>query len=183
MKRGNKFILTVLGLAVISYSLAACGRDLKQTQETTPPGKPTATGKKQFLPPQPPPEILPVTGKVLEILDTGSFMYVSLDWKGKPVWATVPGVELKVGDVISLDHATMFKGFHSTVLNRTFDELIFASGVVGKAPRARVANNSNPRDPRNRRSARLLAGLAPVGAPAAPVSAPPSGKTAAKTGL
>lgn len=157
------------------FCLAACSRDKDQAKQAVAPVKPAETAKRQPLPPQPPPEILPVSGKVLEVIDTGSFIYVLVDWQGQKVWATVPGVDLKVGEVIGLDHATMFEKFHSNALNRTFDKLIFASGVVGKPPRSRVVNKANPKDPKSRRSGKIAAGLAP-----APPK--PTGKVTAKAG-
>lgn len=166
-----KLMVLVLGA---SLCLAACSRDKEKVKQTM-PAKPVETAKSQSLPPSPPPEILPVTGKVLEILDTDSFLYVLLDWQGKQVWATIPGVDLKVGEVISLDHATMLEGFHSKALNRTFDELIFASGVAGKGPRSRVAKGASPKDPKNRRSGKFMGVLQP-----APPR--PNGKAAEKVG-
>lgn len=159
---GSRIRLMFLVL-VVSLCVAACSSDKDKAKQSVP----AETAKGQTAP-EPPPEILPVTGKVLEIIDTGGFLYVSLDWNGKQVWATVPGVDLKVGEVISLDHATMFPNFHSNTLNRTFDELIFASAVVGKSPRSRAANHSNPNDPRNRRSGKIAG--APVPAPPKPVA-------------
>ncbi|NTV12819.1 MAG: hypothetical protein HGA96_02605 [Desulfobulbaceae bacterium] len=179
-----KCLAIALLLPVFSFALAACGRDADKEKPVAPPAKPEvsaakpgAVARRPSLP-QPPPKILPVSGKILEILDTGSFIFVLVDWQDKKVWATVPSVELKVGEVISLDHATMIKGFHSKTLNRTFDELIFASSVVGKSPRPRVVSKGNPNDPRNRRSGKLMSGLAPAPAPASPV--PPVAKPSAK---
>lgn len=164
-------IKLMMFILVAVLSVTACSRDKDKAKQAVP----VEAAKKEVVPEPPPPPILPVNGKVLEILDTGSFIYVQLDWNGKKVWAAVPGVELKVGEVISLDHATMFPNFRSTALNRTFDELIFASAVVGKAPRSRVANNANSKDPRNRRSGKIAA----TPTPAPPM---PTGKVAGKAG-
>lgn len=163
-------------MLVASLCVAACSRDKEQAKQGA-PTNPSETAKvKSVPPPPPPPEFLQVTGKVLEILDTGSFIYVSLDWNGKQVWAAVPGADLKVGEVITLEHATMLdKGFQSSALNRTFDEMIMASSVVGKAARSRAANSSNPKDPKNRRSGKLMA----IPSPAPPR---PTGKGAGKAG-
>lgn len=169
----SKIKLMVLVL-VASLCLSACSRDKEKAKQTV-PTKPAETAKSQSPPPLPPPEILPVTGKVLEILDTGSFLFVLLDWQGKRIWATIPGVDLKVGEVISLEHATMMEGFHSNALNRTFAELIFASGVAGKGPRRRVAKGASPKDPKNRRSGKFMG----VPQPAPPR---PTGKVAEKVG-
>jgi len=165
---GGKMKLALLVLGGV-LCLTACSRDKDQAKQEA-PAKPGETAKMKFDPPVPPPEILPVAGKVVEVIDTGSFIYVLIDWKGKKVWATVPGVDLKVGEEISLDHATMFKGFHSNALNRDFDELIFASAVVGKSPRPRVAKGVNPNDPAGRRSGKIP--LAPVPAPPRPTGKP-----------
>lgn len=176
---------TMLWLIVFSFPLAACGRDVDKDKPTLAPEKPavSAVNPNQVakIPSSAPPEeFLPVTGKVLEIQDTGSFLFVSLDWQGKQVWATVPGVDLKVGEMVTLDHAALVKKFHSKVLNRTFDELIFASSVVGKSPRLRMANNADPKDPRNRRSGKLMAGLPLPSVPPAPVPARPVAKPGGK---
>jgi len=176
MNRRLKCLSSAMMLAVFSFAWAACGRDTDKDKPSIPPPaqvKPNPAAKR---PPMPPAVILPVKGKVLEILDTGSFVYVALDWEGKKVWATMPGVELKVGEVISLDHASMIKSFNSKTLNRTFDELIFAGGVTGKRPRPREGNiAANPKDPRNRRSGKLM-GVTPQMVPPAPVPAKPAVK-------
>jgi hypothetical protein len=161
---GGKIGLMSL-LLVVTLCLSACSRDKEQAKQDI-PAKPASAAKVQQEPPPPPPEILPVAGKVLEILDTGSFVYLLIDWNGKKVWATVPGVDLKVGETVSLDHAAMFKGFHSNALNRDFDELIFASSVIGKSPRNRVAKSVNPNDPGGRRSGKIP--LSPLPAPPRP---------------
>lgn len=171
----SKIRLMVMLAMAASLCMAGCSRDKKEVKKAA-PAKPAETAKMQIEPLPPPPEILPVTGKVLEILDTGSFLFVALDWDGKKVWTAVPGVDLKVGEVISLDHATMVeKDFHSNALNRTFEKLIFASGVVGKAPRNRVASRANSKDPRNRRSGKIM-GVPPPAPPR------PNGKVAGKVG-
>lgn len=168
----SKIKLMVLML-VVSLCVAACSRDKKQAKKEAP----AETAKGQVRPAPPPPEIFPVSGKVLEVIDTGSFIYVALDWKGERVWATVPGVDLKVGEVISLDHANMIeKDFHSTALNRTFEKLIFASGIEGRPPRSRA---NNPKDSKNRRSGKLMA--IPSPAPPRPTEKV-TGKVAAKAG-
>lgn len=171
MNHRIKGISTALVLAAFSLTLLACSRDKDKDKQVVTAEKPGKPAIRQPLP-QPPPKILPVSGKVLEILDTGGFIFVALDWQGKKVWATVPGVALKVGEVISLDHATMIKNFHSKALNRTFDELIFASSVIGKESRPRVANKANPKDPKNRRSGALTAGHPPSPAPPKPIVKP-----------
>ena len=174
-----KCISTALLLAVFSLASVACGRDVDKDKQAALPTNPGSGAKQQPLAPD---EILPVSGQVLEILDTGSFLFVSLDWQGKKVWTTVPGVELKVGEMISLDHATMIKDFHSKALNRTFDELIFASGVIGKPHRPRTVNTANLKDPKNRRSGQLMNGTVPSPVPPAPAKPQGLAKPGAKSG-
>lgn len=188
-----KCLWAVLILAV--FSLSACGRDSEPEKQAATPEKQAAAPEKQateavkpevapaqpgqapkrtrYSPP-PPPKILPVKGKVLEIIDTGNFLFVSLDWEGKKVWATVPGVELKLGEVVALDHAAMIKSFRSETLNRTFDNLIFASGVIGKQPRPRMANNAKLKDPKARRSGQFVGSMPLRPAPPLPVPKQPA---------
>lgn len=194
MKYCGKRISAAVLLAAFSLGLSACGRDADQEKQATSapvksemtpvkpemtPVKPEMTPAKPEVAPMkpgetakrtrplpPPPVFLPVKGKILEIQDTGSFVFVSLDCQGKQVWATVPSVDLKVGEEIALDHASMVRKFHAKSLNRTFDELIMAAGVAGKSPRAR--GNINSKDPRNRRSGMLMAGQPMKPAPALP---------------
>lgn len=177
-----KGLSKTLLLVVFSLALAACSRGGDKDKKTTSPEKSdvssTQTNKvakktPPSLPPQPPPKILPVSGKVLEILDTGGFLFVALDWQGKKVWATVPGVDLKVGEVISLDHATMIKDFHSKALNRTFDELIFASSIGGKSPRPMAANGAKSKGSSGKRAAENMGGLSPMAMPSTPVPGKP----------
>jgi hypothetical protein len=202
MKLPGKRILAAVLAAAFTFALSACGRDVEQQekQATTAPAKADQTPGKAEMPPAkphapvkkgrsmlPPPEDLPVSGKILEIKDIGSFIFVSMDWQGKKIWATVPGVDLKVGEEISLEHASRIRNFHVKSLNRTFDELIMASSVKGKAPRPRTENSQNalPGDPRKRRSGMMLGGsgmnVAPAPIPAKPVPARPAGAPAAKT--
>lgn len=69
------------------------------------------------------------TGLVLEAFNVGSYTYMRLDMHGNEVWVACPPVELKEGDEVGFSGAMMMQDFHSKSLDRTFDKILFASGV------------------------------------------------------
>lgn len=157
MKRSKLIIAATL--AAISIILAGCERKPAQKEEE---GKPAAVSEAKQAP-----EVMTITGKVLEILDGGNFIFIRLDTEGKKIWATVPSVDVKIGEEVTLRNANIFKKFYSKNLQRSFDELIFSSGVDGKTAKRRPAAASDGQSLRSRRSQRL-SGLGP--------ELPPSGK-------
>ncbi len=70
-------------------------------------------------------------GKVAETMDASGYTYVRLDdGSGKEIWAAVPKAELKVGEEISLQGGSVMENFNSKTLNKTFEKIIFATGVT-----------------------------------------------------
>ena len=99
------------------------------------------TGKNQATPPLPkghppmeaPKEVQPITGKVLQSMDSGGYTYVYLQQdKGKKIWVAMPTAKMTVGKKVSLVPGEEFTNFKSTTLNRTFDKIIFSVGPVPK---------------------------------------------------
>lgn len=69
-------------------------------------------------------------GKVVETMDASGYTYVRLDdGSGKEMWAAVPKTDLKVGEEISLQGGSVMENFNSKTLNKTFEKIIFATGV------------------------------------------------------
>lgn len=126
-------LLLVL-LAVLSSSLAACSRDRK-AEAPAKPAKTVVPATKMLPPPRPAPELSAVSGRVLEVLEDGNHIFLLIDRGNEQSWATVPATDLKIGERISLENAAPFGKFYSNSLERTFDSLIFATGISGKSPR------------------------------------------------
>ncbi|MBU0674108.1 MAG: hypothetical protein KJ950_05655 [Proteobacteria bacterium] len=161
----KRTILT--GLAILTIGLTGCGNNQTdpQTGNKAPvdaaPVKtePAAKVAYQGSPPPnlPPEQILTITAKVLEVLDGGSFTFLKIDWDGKQPWAAVPASEVKKGQEVTLLNAAVIPNFQSSALHRSFDEIIFASGIEGVNPRNRQAKGGPPRDIMERRSMQLVA--------------------------
>jgi hypothetical protein len=77
-------------------------------------------------------EETPIKGRVIEVVGSDNFIYILMDRDGQQIWATVPAVDLEVGEEITLVDANIFKNFYSKSMQKSFDELIFANGVAGK---------------------------------------------------
>jgi len=68
-----------------------------------------------------------VQGAILETMDSGGYTYMRLKTADGELWAAVPQTTVKVGDNVALANAVPMKAFQSKTLNRTFDEILFAT--------------------------------------------------------
>jgi hypothetical protein len=133
----SKFILPV-AMATFFLVLPGCGQD-KQEQQSA-----------EVEPIKPPAEVITIKGTVLEVIDNGKFIYLLLDRGEKQTWATMPAVDVEVGEDVTLLFANIFQNFYSKSMERSFDELIFSAGIEGKQPRrkSRLAKQPPPENPR-----------------------------------
>ncbi len=76
-----------------------------------------------------------ITGKILETLNAGGYTYVHLDRGEEKSWVAMPGAGVNVGDEISVVYSMTMPNFESKTLEKTFTNLIFASGFAGDAPK------------------------------------------------
>jgi hypothetical protein len=72
-----------------------------------------------------------LSGKVIETMDSGGYTYVQIEGVGKKTWVAVPKTKVTKGQNISFAPGSEMQNFHSQTLNRTFDSIIFAGGVLG----------------------------------------------------
>jgi|AMFO01.1.fsa_nt_gi hypothetical protein len=80
-------------------------------------------------------------GKILETMNSGGYTYVKLETDQGEIWAAGPETEgLQVGDQVVLAGAMLMKDFQAKSLDRTFDQIYFASGIhrPGEATAAEV---------------------------------------------
>ncbi|AXH12860.1 hypothetical protein [Halarcobacter bivalviorum] len=66
------------------------------------------------------------TGKILEIKDSGAYVYIKIKKEKEDIWAAIPKTDVKVGDNVTLKESTWMKNFESKTLGRTFDKVLFA---------------------------------------------------------
>lgn len=118
--------------------------DAKEATDTLPAGHPSLTGGAHAasapegqMPPghmgmTAPPANAPVglSGKVVETMDSGGYTYVCIENGGKKTWAAVPTTKVSVGQEVKLQSGPVMTNFSSKTLNRTFDSVIFSSGVL-----------------------------------------------------
>ncbi len=69
-------------------------------------------------------------GVVVTTMNAASYTYVEVESNGKKHWAAVPQTEVKVGDEVTIPPGSMMYNFESKSLNKTFDEILFAGGIV-----------------------------------------------------
>ena len=125
----KNIIVCFTGLAVISW-LIACGNGTSDTDSKIPTDQ---IGK---IPAQAPdaPQLAARSGKVVQKLDASRYTYIRLDdGAGNETWAAVPKTKLEIGEQITLKGGTVMRDFNSKTLNRTFDSIIFATGVIRAA--------------------------------------------------
>lgn len=72
-----------------------------------------------------------LSGKVSETMDSGGYTYVNLQKNGKSMWVAVPQMKVTVGQEMSFVPGMVMTDFKSNSLNRTFDAIVFSTGVAG----------------------------------------------------
>ena len=70
----------------------------------------------------------PLSGKVVETMDSGGYTYVCLEKDGKKTWLAVPQMKVAKGSEMSFQPGVEMTNFKSKTLNRTFDSIIFSGG-------------------------------------------------------
>lgn len=73
-----------------------------------------------------------IQGKAKEVLKGGGFTYVLLAADKGEVWVAVPETKVAVGEACTVVEGQVMQNFSSSTLNRTFKEIIFATGFEGK---------------------------------------------------
>jgi len=76
------------------------------------------------------PEKLLLAGKVVETMDAGAYTYILLEKDGQKSWAAMPTTKVEVGQEVEVLPGTQMGKFTSMSLRRTFDDIIFTSGLV-----------------------------------------------------
>jgi len=125
----KKIIVCFTGLAIIS-GMIACGNGTSKTEPAAPTDQPSRTSSQA-------PDALQLatgSGKVVETLDASRYTYIRLDdGAGNETWAAVPKTQLEIGEQIELKGGIVMRNFNSQTLNRTFDSVTFATGVIRAA--------------------------------------------------
>lgn len=68
-------------------------------------------------------------GVIKDVIHGGGYTYLEIEDAKKSYWIAVEGVEIPKGLEVRFEEEMRAKNFQSKALNRTFDELIFASNL------------------------------------------------------
>ena len=133
-----KKICFYLSTLALIGGLTACDSDTSETKPSAVEGQQIQKSAETPAIPQSPVN----SGKVVEKLDASNYTYVRLDdGSGAEIWAAVPKTQLEIGEEITLMGGSVMRNFNSKTLNRTFESIIFANGVI-KSSQDKTAHTS-----------------------------------------
>ena len=124
-----KFISLCCSLVLV-IGLTACSKDKPEEQASTPQPAQQQAAPEAAMPAGLPPA--PVTGKVLETMDAAGYTYINVETETGEKWIAVNLSAVEVGEEITFMDGMVMQNFFSKSLDRTFPEIVFSSGLVGK---------------------------------------------------
>lgn len=79
-------------------------------------------------------------GVVVDTLDGGGYTYLQIEDAKKKYWIAVEGLKIDKGTEVRFTEEVRAKNFESKSLNRTFDEIVFASNLQYRTKAPESAN-------------------------------------------
>ncbi len=74
-----------------------------------------------------------VKGKVLETMSGAGYTYLLVENGQEKTWAAIPESKIEVGQTVALQPGMEAKNFESKALKKTFDSIVFSSGLADNA--------------------------------------------------
>jgi hypothetical protein len=151
MKRMGNVVGTGLTIGLVVTLLSGCATTTvtQPTAEVKPTVNQTATSEtvtkdkeKATVVPEKP----FFSGKVIETMNSGGYTYVQLENDGKRAWFAVPVTTINVGQEVEFKPGIQMGLFKSRTLNKSFDSIVFAPGLV-EDPKAVLAPAVVPGEP------------------------------------
>ncbi|HYD62544.1 MAG TPA: hypothetical protein VEC35_19460 [Noviherbaspirillum sp.] len=123
MKPFSALIALAALVAAVSVQAAPSGH---------PAGHPSpAMAADMLKPPKNTPDAqLPLKGKVLSTIDASEYTYIEVSQAKGTLWLAAPKVALKKDAVVRFEDGAVINNFHSKLLNRTFQSVMFVNRVV-----------------------------------------------------
>jgi len=122
----TKLISLCCSLALV-IGLTACSQE-KAPEPTTKQAVQQAPGPGQAAP-----SAAPVSGKILETMDAAGYTYLNVQTAAGDKWVAVNQTKVEVGEQVAFRDGMVMQNFVSKTLDRTFPEITFSPGLVGKA--------------------------------------------------
>lgn len=73
----------------------------------------------------------PMSGKVLETMDSGGYTYIHVEKAGMKMWVAIPSTKgIEVGQTVTFQPGMTMRNFKSSTLGRTFDAIYFSGGLA-----------------------------------------------------
>ena len=111
----------VFAVCVLFFVIAGCNSAKKDAPAPASQAQPAASAAA--------PAGIPLSGKIVETMDSGGYTYVSLENSGKKTWVAIPATVVKVGQMVTCQPGMEMKNFTSKTLNRTFESIFFSGGI------------------------------------------------------
>ena len=85
-------------------------------------------------------------GVVIEAITGGGYTYLNIDENGEKFWIAGPQTSVAKGAEVSFNEQVWMPNFTSRALNRTFEKILFVSGVDDGSPEATSADDEGASD-------------------------------------
>ena len=119
---------TVDKLSILALTAAVLTFGCSCQSDDPPPAAPTAPAA---APDPAQPRILTteITGKIVESMESGGYLYALIDTGSEKAWVATRPVPAEVGDSVTIVNALEQIDFHAPSLDRTFDRIYFADSI------------------------------------------------------
>lgn len=123
-----KKVCWYLSGVALTVALTACGNN---EQKAAAPASAPADQVVAQAPAEQAANPTAIKGKIAETMDASGYTYIRLDdGSGSEVWAAIPKTQLEIGEEVTLQGGSVMSNFSSKSLDRTFESIIFASGII-----------------------------------------------------
>ena len=120
-------------LSILALTAAAMTFGCSCQSDDPPPAAPTAPEAAPEATPDPvQSRILPteITGEIVEMMESGGYLYALIDTGSEKVWAATSPVAANVGDKVKIANPLEQINFHAPSLDRTFDRIYFTDSII-----------------------------------------------------
>ncbi len=72
----------------------------------------------------------PLSGKVVETMDSGGYTYALIEKNKQKTWVAVPQAKITKGQSVSFQPGMELENFESKTLKRKFEKIVFSGGLL-----------------------------------------------------
>ena len=86
----------------------------------------------------------PIAGKVMEVQSAGGYTYLLIRNEQGEIWTALPESKMEAGQEVVVSPGVLMKSFESKALEKTFDAIIFSSGLMDAGAMGQVSAGADP---------------------------------------